>query len=373
VLKIKEISSYEEFKGMKGAWNELVSRSGVDNIYLTHVWIDSYINNCCNDNRLIILAVFEGDNLIGIAPLMIRKHNLIGIVIRSVCFIGTRESDRMDFILAASKEECVQHIMNYIMDINKDWDFLDFQEIPKSSGTVEVMEKWANDRKLKSVSDPWDRSFFIKLNGSTDLLLKKVSKKLRKKTKKLNRRVKDSLEFKRYMRDEVEEGLFSDIQSVTRHSWKAEKRKSVFLQERTEGFHKKLFLNFTKYGYLNISILRMDNKPIAYIYNFLYNNRLYNYSIDFDIRYSHVSPGTMLMLWSIENSDSKKIKEIDFGRGEEEWKMRLTQDFRMQGKIKIFNDSFYGKGLYLLHSGIRLIKGHKFIYGILRKVKQGLL
>ncbi|MBU1006216.1 MAG: GNAT family N-acetyltransferase [Candidatus Omnitrophica bacterium] len=375
MLRIKEISSYEQFKDMKKAWGDLISRSQVDNIYLTYDWINAHISHCCDSDRLMILTVLDGDTLTGIAPLIVRKNSFMGITVRSVCFIGTRESDRMDFILSADtdKEESLLSIMDYLMGIEKDWDLLDFQEITRSSGTIEMIKKVAKLRKLKFVLYPENRSFFIKFNCNMDYFLNKISKKLDKKMKKLNKTVKTGLKFEHYPRNEVKESLYSDIRFIAERSWKAQRDKSIFLKKETKSFHKELFLDFARSGYMDISILRMDDTPIAYRYNFLYNGRLYGYSMDFDIKYAYISPGTMLTLWSIEKLASIGIKEIDFGRGEEEWKMRLTQDFRMHEKIQVFNNSFYGKNLYLFYSCIKCIKKNKALYGILRKAKQGFL
>lgn len=377
MLRIKEISSYEGFRGMKEAWNDLIARSNTDNIFLTHDWMDSYIRNCCNSKRLIILTVFDADALVGIAPLMIRKYSFMGIPVRSVCFIGTMASDRMDFILDGPKERCVLSIMDYLMGIDRDWDFLDFQEITRSSGTVEMMERWIDLQKPRFISGPWDRSFFIKLDSNIDFFLKRVSKRLHKKMRELDGEMRANLEFRHYMHDEVKESLFSEMQFIARHSWKGIRQKSVLLKPGIRGFHRELFLEFARSGCLDIFILKLDNTLIAYMYNFLYNNRLYNYSIEFDARYSHISPGTMLMLWSIKDTVSRGIKEIDFGRGEEEWKTRLTQDFRMQTRMRIFNNSLYGKGLYLLHSGFKYIKEtikkNRVIYRVLRKVKESFI
>jgi len=384
MLRIKELSSYEEFSRMKEVWGNLIARSNVDNIFLTHEWMDSYIRNCCNGNRLIILTVFDGDTLVGIAPLMIRKYNFMGISAKSVCFIGTTASDRMDFILDGHKEKCVISIMDYLMGIKNDWDFVDFQEIPRSSGTMEIIEKWVNLQGLKFISGPWGRSFFIKLDYDLDFPLQKICKKLHRKMKKSNKKVLANLQFRRYIHSEIKESLFHNIQFISKRSWKGIRQKSVFLKEDTRDFHKAIFLEFPRSGCLDISILRTNNTPVAYMYNFLYNSRIYNYSIEFDARYSYLSPGTMLTLWNIEDSISRGIKEIDFGRGEEEWKTRLTQDFRMQTRARIFNNSFYGNGLYVLHLGLKYInlrfkyikeniKKNRTIYRILRKVKRRFL
>ncbi len=377
MLEIKEISSYKKFRDMREAWDDLISRSKVDNIFLTHDWMDSYIRNCCNGNRLVVLTVFDGEILVGIAPLMIRRYDFMGAHARSVCFIGTTVSDRMDFILDAPRERCVPPIMDYLMEMSADWDFLDFQEMATSFGTVELIQNWVKSRRLKYISSNSTRSFFIKLDSDSELFLKRNSKKLHRKIKKSNSNAWANLKFRRYAHDEVKENLFRDIEFISKRSWKGRRQKSVFLKDYDRDFHREMFFKTPGSGCLDISILRMNNIPIAYIYNFLHNNRIYNYSVEFDSRYSYLSPGTMLMLWNIEDSIPRGIREIDFGRGEEKWKTRFTQDFRTHGRVRIFKKGFYGRVLYLLCMGFKCvkenIKKNTIVYRILKEAKQRFL
>ena len=74
MLKIVRISDYSEFKDCKDRWEELLSRSYADNVFLTYEWIDACIRHFFSKEKLLILNIYDDDKLAGIAPLMIRRH-----------------------------------------------------------------------------------------------------------------------------------------------------------------------------------------------------------------------------------------------------------------------------------------------------------
>ncbi|MFC1620945.1 GNAT family N-acetyltransferase [Candidatus Omnitrophota bacterium] len=374
MLNIKQISNYREFEGCKGIWNDLLEKSNVDNVFMTYEWVDTYIKHFCSSQRLLILNVFEGDRLIGIAPLMIRKSKYLGLPVRVVSFVGAGVSDRMDFILTGDKEKAIYLVLDYLMGIKSEWDLIDLEEISEDSPSAGIIGKWLREKNVLSFSGPQKRSFFIQFDGNRRLLIDKFSGKLNKKLVKLNNKnIKMDMDppksaarpaqnmssgqillgFKRYrVRPSEAEGLFSDICDVESRSWQGKEQKGIFSKKPSRDFHKEIFDRFSKNGQLDISILISEKKPIAYIYNYLYGGRSYNYNIAFDDVHKDLSVGTMLMFWMLKDSAAGDILEFDFIRGEEPWKKRLTDSFKLHDRVRIFKGSFYSRYLYILQSKI---------------------
>ena len=164
--------------------------------------------------------------------------------------------------------------------------------------------------------------------------------------------------------------VFSELNAIENRSWKGDGRSGIFSNPASLGFHKEIFSKFSNNGYLDLSILNLGSRPIAYIYNYLYEKRSYNYSIAFDKKYSRLSPGTLLMLWALADSSSRDIEEFDFARGEGDWKARFTGDFRMHDRIRIFKNTVYSRFLYYLQSGIMpYMKRIKPVYNLWMKLK----
>ena len=140
-MKIEEVSDYKRFQDYKAEWEGLLSRSDVDNIFLTHDWIDSCIKHFYRNDRLLILNVSNGGRLVGIAPLVIRRDRYFGLPVKTISFIGTSISDRMDFILDGDKEEIIALIFDYLLSMKEDWDIIDLQEFPEYTGNIKAVER----------------------------------------------------------------------------------------------------------------------------------------------------------------------------------------------------------------------------------------
>ena len=86
---------------------------------------------------------------------------------------------------------------------------------------------------------------------------------------------------------------------------------------------------------------------IAAIFAFQYRDKLLYYQAGYDPAYSKYSPGLTLMALVIEYAISKGLKEYDFLRGDEEYKWKWTNDYRMTISFSIFQQK--------LSSGIRVV------------------
>lgn len=372
---IIRVSDYSGFKNYKDRWEELLSRSHADNIFLTYEWIDACIRHFCSKEKLLVLNIYNGDRLAGIAPLMIRRHKYFGLPVRSVCFIGTGISDRMDFILYQDKEEIVTVAMDYLMGIKSEWDFINLEEMPEKSGTFEAIRKYLIQKRVTSFFGPKKKSFYIVTGKDKGALSSDFSKKFSRKFKKVANKYGDlKLGFERHIGIGMpQDSIFPELEAIENRSWKGDERSGIFSRPDSAGFHKDILNKFSKSGFLDLSLLILDSRPIAYMYNYIYSKRSYNYSIAHDKRYCTISPGTLLMLWTISDSQSRGIEEFDFTRGEDDWKTRFTSDFRMHERARVFKDSLYSRVLYFLQARIMpYMKNKKLLYNLWMNLKRRL-
>lgn len=373
MLTISRISTYQQFADIKDEWDALISKSEMDNIFLTHEWIGAYIRHFCTEQDLLILIIRNSKDIIGIAPLMIRNYKYFGLPVRCVCFIGTDISDRMDLVFLDNKEEeGIDLALEYLMDMKRYWDYIDLQEMSEYTGTMQAIKQWVEKKGILNILGPSKKSFFIAFNGDKDFLFQRFSKKFQRALKKLsNNHIMHTFEFNRYFGGDVRgEVLFSKAKSVEDCSWKAEKNSGIFSNERTRNFHKEILDKFSENRWIDFSIMTLYKRPIAYIYNYLYGKRSYNYNIAFDKKYSNMSPGTMLMLWTLKDTASRGILEFDFARGDGDWKSRFTDDFRIHNRIRIFKDGIYQRLIYCLQAKIMpYMREKKALHGIWMKIK----
>jgi len=370
-MRIVEISDYSKFSGCKGEWEDIISRSKVNNVFLTYDWIDSCLKHFYADKRLLILNVFDGDKLVGIAPMVIKKDKYFGLPLKTLCFIGTSISDRMDFIIDGDREKVISLMFSYLMSIRKEWDIIDLQELAVYTGNADLIIRHIKNSKIMNIASE-ARDYFINLDAGKEAVFQEFSKKLDRRLKKIkNKGIDLNLEFKRRLGGDIDaERVFSEAEAVEGHSWKEERQSGIFSKKDTRDFHREILSRFSKNRWIDFSVLTLDKKPIAYIYNYLYGGRSYNYSVAFDNNYPLISAGTMLMLWAIKDSSLRNISEFDFARGEDSWKRRLTESYRIHNRVRIFKGSPYSRCLYLLQSKVMpYLKGKKILYNAWMRLK----
>ena len=375
MLKLKKVSNYEEFKAYKYAWQKLLSESSISNVFLTYDWIDSCIKNFCKFEDLLILNIFEGEKLTGIAPMMIKKYKYFGLPVRSVRFIGTSISDRIDFIICGNKDEYLSMILDYLVSVKEKWDFIDLQEIAEYTGTMDAMARCIKKISFLNIIGPSKKSFFIEISKNKDETYNKFSKKYYSKLKKIDTKKPGlNFEMERHMGSCVDrEKIFTVISEIEKNSWKGNKRGSLFLEQDHINFHKDIFERFSNNNWLDVSILNLNEKPVAYMYNYFYEGRSYNYSVAYDKRFADISPGTILMFWVLKDSVSRDIIEFDFARGEGAWKRRFTEISREHNRVRIFKPGAYSGFLYILQSKIMpRMKNQDIFYNAWMRIKGAL-
>ena len=164
MLTVSLVSNYDTFRNCKDEWDDLLSKSDADNIFLTYDWIDACLKHFHKTEEVLILDIFQDNKLVGIAPLVIMKKRCMGFAVRMVCFIGTSISDRMDFIIDGNKEEIITLILGYLMKIKRRWDIIDLQEIAENTDTMKIIQRYIENNKIMNIIGPETRSFFIALN-----------------------------------------------------------------------------------------------------------------------------------------------------------------------------------------------------------------
>ncbi|HAZ09628.1 MAG TPA: hypothetical protein DCY56_00770 [Candidatus Omnitrophica bacterium] len=373
MITIEEIFNLDGLKQMEDNWGYLLKESGVDNIFLSFDWILTWWRCFSRGNSLFVLKIMDKDQLIGIAPLMIRRHTFFGLPVRTIYFIGTVVSDRMDFILTGpKKKESILAVLNYIMKNSSRWDFVDLQEMSDTTGNFHILRECIKELNLPAMSGIDERSFYIAFrNIDKGKFLKTFSKNIQRQFKNVKNRVSKEMdsefEFKRFVNTNGNgispEELVSEIERIEKASWKGKACSGLFSEASTKFFHNEIIKGYFKKGLVDISFLSIKGRNIAYQYNYSYNARLYNYSVAYDTKYSRFSPGLVLQIHVLESCCDSIIDEFDFLREEAEYKNRLTSDYKIHARTRIFNGAVYSKFLFILQSCILpYLKNKKIIY-----------
>jgi CelD/BcsL family acetyltransferase involved in cellulose biosynthesis len=252
-----------------------------------------------------------------------------------------------------------------IMEDSNDADCVTFDEVPEDSVTAKLLE----DIEAKCVGTSHSATSscpYVALPNNYEIYSQTLGSNMRRNLKVWEKQaLKDyRVEFVKY--DEigtVDEGM-KIFFNLHQKRQVAKGNFGVFSSDYQKSFHEELANAFAKKGWLDLFFLTFNDKPVSAIYSYEYNGKLFAYLCGFDPEYAKYRPGHLAFKNLIKYGIDKKLKEVDFLRGDEEYKsrwraqVRNNSEFRIQKrglKNRFFNWTTNSRSLSYLHNtGARL-------------------
>jgi CelD/BcsL family acetyltransferase involved in cellulose biosynthesis len=355
-LNISLVTTTEEFNSLKTRWNELLRQSSSDVIFLKWEWLYNWWKVYGGgSNRLFVILVQDGDELLGIAPLYIRKRHPSSL--NEINFLGSNIvcSDYLDFILLKSGEkETLGKILVYIKEEEGLWDVMNFNDMPSDSSNVNILRSFFENNRT-DVNWEYTTCPYIRMTSEWESVYENYPSRLRNTIKRKLKKFEGHYGGSFFIagRNENVDGYFDEFVRLNLLRMDDKNINSPFLDRQFLMFHKNVVNAMHKEGNVELCFLRVGGKMIAGIYLLYYNNRYYYYQAGYDPSWSMLSPGTLLYHYCIKRAFDRGADEFDFLRGVEPYKYDWTNEQRMNIKISVYGNTLNG---YCLHR-MKNIKG----------------
>ncbi len=364
MIVIKSITQVDGFKKLSPIWNPLLQKSGSNNVFSTFEWLYTWWKHFGDERELSILLAKEGEEVIGIAPLMIEKKRILRYVpIKVVLFIGTGISDYSDFIIVKEREKVLNLFFEYLQKRRNLWDRVDLREIREDSPNLAVIQDNLEKQGFIGNICEIGKCPYIGTKNEWSSYYSSLSKNFRQDIRtQYNRIEKNGLAYRIFSKEKEINNEFLGILIDTHLEGIAGKNKNSFLEtEKGTSFLKVIVREFEKQGWVTINIVYIDEKVAAYALGFQYGNRYYYWNIGKDNRYDDFSPGKLLLHHMLtECFSNNTIKEFDLLRGQEHYKYRWTKLERKNYRITAQSDSLYSRTVFKVQGIYRsLIKSNK--------------
>jgi len=336
------IESMEEWSQLADDWNKLLRDSKSNNIFLTFEWL--YTRAECfldADRRLFILAFYEKDKIVGLAPWCLHRVRIVGVKARQIEFLGIPEmgSDYMDVIIKRGKEkEVTDSIYSFLCKEKSNvWDSMLLNDIP--SGSLFLLYFIDNVRDSGKHIGLREGAFcpIVVLPDSWEDYFSEIS---------ANRRE----QFSRHFRLLEREGKVS-YESIVQgpdSGFNLERFTSLYRvwwgKKQNEHFYNHL-KNFSEkcmaQSWLQMDFLSVNGREVAGLLHCRYNGSLLMYLMAVDKTFNkNISIGNILIGLCLEEAISNGINIYDFLRGNEAYKFHWASSGLRSLSVK-----FYQKGL----------------------------
>ncbi len=347
MLRVTEINTLKQFLQLENTWNSVLDRCKDKHPFVTWEYMSTYWKHFGQNAKLRILLVENENEVIAIAPLKqsrIKLAHLFDYDIISPLAFGA--ADYTGFLYADLENESSKAILNYLFDY-KDWDFIYFYQFPGTSMNLNMFRVMAHEVNKfefeKSTLCP-----YLSIPSSVDNLMQGLSSKFRKNLRRsMNKLLQDypSVQLKRFDEIGSVEKSMNLFFELHQKRWKERGQKGTFHVQERRDFWLDVARCFSDKGWLALHFLTVDDKPVAALHGYEFNNKMFDSLTGFDPDYSQYSVSNLLLQKLIAKCVTNRIDEFDFLTGDEPYKFSWTKTYRQNLNLKLLSgrldSSFY--------------------------------
>jgi CelD/BcsL family acetyltransferase involved in cellulose biosynthesis len=155
-----------------------------------------------------------------------------------------------------------------------------------------------------------------------------------RKWKRLNRDY--SVQFEQVRTEEQCRESMDLVMELHNMRWRERGGSDAFDTPGLVAFHREFSRLALQRGWLRLYVLRLDRKPAACLYGFLYGRTFYFYQSGFDAAYRKQSVGLVSMGLGIKNAIEDGAEEYDLLHGNEEYKSHWSHQSRELSRLELF-------------------------------------
>jgi len=314
---VEKINSYERFRALAPLWERLVAESPGDNVFMSHPWLDTWWASFGDGHDLYTLLVKEGDDVIGIAPLMRTRQGIIQ-------FMGTPNADYGD-VIGPDRRLIIRHMYDYLADHHDEWRRVELQEISDKFSAIDDFRAIIADGRLPFNLKETSTCTAYEYDGPEEDRPEFILRR--------NKTMRNNMNF--FIRTGGLELIrVQDPQELEKHlpaffhghivRWDGTPTPSKFLKEKDRQFFLANVRNLASKDMISLMLLMHGDRPIGYFFTYDYKKSLYLYTTVFEIFYSKRSPGLILINMMTSMFVQLGYRMIDHTRGAEGYKRHFT-------------------------------------------------
>jgi CelD/BcsL family acetyltransferase involved in cellulose biosynthesis len=306
--------SEETFESLASLWREAHKALRWSCVFVLPPWLQVWWTTLGSGGNPCLLSVGHGDDLVGMAPLLVdgERARLMGD--RNVC-------DYLDFIVAPGREEgffrtLLEHLRGAGVAL------LDLGPVRVDSSVMTGLVPVARELGYEVTAHPEEVSLEMPLPATWDAFLLTLSGKERHEIRRKLRRLAEAGTL-RYRVVEGRNEVDRDMETFLTLFAMNRTDKAVFMTGRMASFFRSLGRAMAAEGIMRLFFLHIDGIAAATVMCFDYNSKVFLYNNAYDDQFRALSVGLLCKVFSIRDSIERGRSTYDFLKGGEAYKFRL--------------------------------------------------
>ncbi len=343
-IAVEVVEDTRTFTAMNEEWDALVEACGAGNPFLRHAWLRAWWEGYGRGCRLRVLRLRKGGETVGLAPLMIRRTRLAGVPVETVGFLANHWT-RMDFIL---RDEHRTACIEVLAETLRGWrrPVVLAQMDPRGRNLPLIEQALA--RRGVAYRTTTKSHAYVPLDGTWDDYFNGRSRNFRMDSRRKLRRMEKRGEV-RCVEPGPGNGTLDALGRVAERAWTPGRHLNIIRQEGGRVFYKRLFDSWGGDGRIDVSLLEVGGRPIAYMVGIREGATYFAFDTAYDRDWRDYSPGLVLHNLLLQRLYNEGCRRFDFGLIAD-YKVRWDPRIEEMKDLTIYPEGVHGWILRALHA-----------------------
>ena len=337
---VDKIAGCPSFENLKPEWNQLLASSTSDCLFLTWEWLHTWWKHLAAHRQLAILTVRRDGELTALAPFCLRPPSLARrcpFPVLEFLGGGNAGSDYLDFIV---HKDCESESLDALAaHVSREPLAFDWAQLKRHCSQAVGVADRLREQGWRMAETVMNICPFIPLSemsweGYLTTLGAEHRYNFNRKWKRLNRDF--AVEFEQVQTEEQCRESIELVMALHNIRWSERGGSDAFHTPGLVAFHREFSRIALERGWLRLYLLRLNGKPAASLYGFLYGRTFYFYQSGFDPAYSKQSVGLVTMGLAIQSAIAEGAVEYDLLHGNEGYKSHWSRDSRELGRLQLY-------------------------------------
>jgi CelD/BcsL family acetyltransferase involved in cellulose biosynthesis len=344
---VEVIGSTEGLARLRPEWDELLSDSTSDGLFLTWEWLATWWRHLAFERRLHVVVVRQEERVLAIAPLACRPAGVLAALpFATLEFMGSGSvgSDYLDVIVRRGAEAAALPVLAaHLQDCGRVVDLGSLRAGASASGILGGI-LGSGGWSVRSEPAGWSR--YIDLGGlDWESYLARLGRAhradFRRKLRHLHRDFR--VTFETVADEEGRDAALHRLFALHRLRWRGRGASDALPTSRHARFHQEFSRLACARGWIRLHTLRLDGMAVAALYVLRYRGVHAFYQSGFDPAYARYSTGVVAMGMAIEHAFEEGAREFDLLPGSEAYKERWARDTRALERLELYPPQWRGR------------------------------
>ena len=345
-LRVDVLKQADQFTALESEWRELLADSAADTVFLTWEWLSTWWTHLGGGHRLSILTVRDGDRLMGIAPLAVRRWRPTSLeFLPRLEMLGAGDvgSDYLDVIVRRGAEAPVTAALADALAARQQLVYLP-QLVAGGAQAAHLIDRLQQRGWCMRIART-DVCPYIPLDGHTfESYLATLGPSHRYNFRRRLRQLERGhrVRFERITTEARRREVLATLVALHNGRWALRGGSTAFYAPSLLAFHDALSQRLLALGWLRLFVLSLDDQPAAVLYAFAYGGKLSFYQSGFDAAYARSSVGLVTMGLSIKAAIDEGLSEFDLLHGDERYKFLWARRSRPIAGVELYPPTLLG-------------------------------